>query len=302
MGKSTYQFDRWKPRAKSSWAWRVFKKHNIEFQRMYTTFDTGRKYTYQNLGKNGAQKNDVPDKHFKFDRPWESKNFSDLEDWISAFNDLENWMNLNALVAILSNLETYIATIVPLALESDIGTLYGVPHRIDGIEILKHGKDKPFNFNDIVTSCTKGTWDSRISAYERAFGRAPKYLKNHVSELDLMRNLRNNVAHAFGRGIEAARVSGNIKTIPIEKLSRDRLLKYQAVVWKVTKSIDAHLHNFHIGEYQAILFYHNLYPSLNHNVHQNMRAVELKKKIGQFGIESQGKEFCKGLVAYYESI
>jgi len=297
MSRSTYQFDRWKPRSKSSWAWRVFKKHNVEFQRMYTSFDTSRKYTYQNLGTNGAKKSDNLDNHFKFDRQWESKNFGDLSDWINAFNDLENWMNLNALVAILSNLETYMATIIPLALESDIGVVFGVSHRIDGIEILKHGKDKPFNFEDIVISCAKGTWDSRISAYERAFGRAPKYLKNHISELDIMRNMRNNVAHAFGREIEASRENGNIKTLPIERLSRERLLKLQAIVWKATKAIDSHLQNFHIGEYQALLFYHELYPKLNHNVHQSMRAVELKKQIGQGGIESQGKDFCKALLA-----
>lgn len=302
MGNSTYEFNRWQPRAKSSWAWRVFKKHNAEFQRMYSSFDTGRKYTYQNLGKNGALMTDSADKHFKFTNSWESKKFDDLSDWTDAFNDLENWMNLNALVAILSNLETYIATIVPLALESDTGVLFGLSQRVDGIEIVKHGKSKPINFDEMVTSCTKGTWGSRIAAYERIFGRAPKYLTSHISDLDVMRNLRNNVAHSFGRDIEAARVNGKIETLPIERLSRARLFKFQEIVWKVTKSIDAHLHNFHIGEYQALIFYHNLYPTLNHNVHSSMRAVALKKKIGQFGIESQGKEFCKGLVKYYESI
>lgn len=302
MGVSTYQFKRWEPKGKSTWAWRVYKKHNTEFQRMYSSFDTGKKYTYQSLGKNGAQKSDDINNHLKFEHKWESKNFSKLDDWILAFNDLENWVNLNSLVAILSNLETYMATIIPLALESDIGVLYGVSHRIDGVEILKHGKDRPLNFDAIVLSCTKGTWDSRVLAYERAFGIVPKYLKNHVSELDLMRNLRNNVAHAFGREIESSRLNGKITTIPISRLSRQRLLKFQAIVWKITKSIDRHLYNMHIGEYQALVFYHNLYPDLNHNVHQSMRAMELRKEIGRFGIESQGKEFCKGLVAYYEGI
>lgn len=226
MGVSTYQFRRWQPKSKSSWAWRIYEKHNVEFQRMYTSFDTGKKYTYQNLGQNGAQRKDDINKHLEFEFPWESKNFNDLNDWTSAFNDLENWINLNALVAILPNLETYIATIIPLALESDIGVLYGVSQRIDGIEILKHAKDKPFNFNDAITSCTKGTWYSRVLAYERIFGKAPNYLKNHVSELDLMRNSRNNVAHAFGREIESSRVNGRITTIPIQKLSRKKLLKF----------------------------------------------------------------------------
>jgi hypothetical protein len=302
MATSTYEFDRWKTRSRSTWAWRVFKKHNLEFQRMYTSFDNSRKYTYSNLGKNSAKKEDPVTEHFSFGRSWEAEKFTDLTDWMGAFNDLENWMNLNALVAVLSNLETYISTVVPLALESDAGVVFGLSHRVDGIEVLKHGKKKPFDFSDVVTSCTKGTWDSRVSAYERAFIKAPKYLKNHISELDKMRNLRNNVAHAFGRDIEASRQRGKITTLPIERLSRERLIKYQEIVWKTAKSIDAHLQNFHIGEYQSLLFYHSLYPELDHSVHQSMRARELRKKIGQFGDVSPGSLFCKGLVAYYESI
>ncbi|MGI3067222.1 hypothetical protein ACRTEL_22730 [Vibrio diabolicus] len=302
MASSTYQFQRWSPRSKTSWAWRVFKKHNVEFQRMYSTFDTARKFTYKNLGTTGAQLTDSPTKHFKFERAWEAEQFSDVEDWTTAFNDLENWVNLNALVAISSNLETYMATIIPLALESDVGVIFGTSQRIDGIEILKHGKEKPFNFDEIVTSCTKGTWDSRASAYERAFGNIPKYLKNNLSDLDKIRNIRNNVAHAFGRDIDESRRKGELTTLPIERITCQRLMKYQSIVWKTAKSIDVHLQNFHIGEYQAVLFYHSLYPSLNHNVHPSMRAVELKKKIGQFGEAPVGKDFCKGLVEYYENI
>ncbi|WP_257969635.1 hypothetical protein [Vibrio parahaemolyticus] len=302
MASSEYQFNRWSPQAKTSWAWRVFKKHNVEFYRMYTAFDNSHKYTYKKLSADKAQWTDLPTKHFEFENQWEYEKFTDLQDWSSAFNQLENWMNLNALVAILSNLETYMATIIPLALESDVGVLFGTPNKIDGIEILKNGKESPFDFDDIVVSCTKGTWDSRLAAYKRAFGRAPKYLEGHISELDKMRNLRNNVAHSFGRDIEASRKKGEVTTLPIETLSRQRLLKYQAIVWKSAKAIDAHLHNFHIGEYQRVLFYHGLYPSLNKKVHPNQRAVELKKKIGQFGDIAAGKNFCKGLVAYYEAL
>jgi hypothetical protein len=107
MATSTYEFDRWKTRSRSTWAWRVFKKHNLEFQRMYTSFDNSRKYTYSNLGKNNAKKEDLVTEHFSFGRLWEAEKFTDLTDWMGAFNDLENWMNLNALVAVLSNLEKY---------------------------------------------------------------------------------------------------------------------------------------------------------------------------------------------------
>ncbi len=70
--------------------------------------------------------------------------FKNIKEWSNSFNELQNWMNLNALLAMMSNLETYMATVIPLAIESDIGVLYGVSKRIDGIELLKHGKQKPW--------------------------------------------------------------------------------------------------------------------------------------------------------------
>lgn len=296
------QFDRWHPRWSSSWAWRVFKKHNVELLRMFTAFDNSKAFTYKELRKNGADWKDSPTQYFTFSRVWETEQFSSLKDWSKAFNQLENWVNLNALVAVYSCLETYLATVVPLALESDIGVLFGTPRRIDGIEILKHGRNKPFDFEAIVESCTKGTWQSRLNAYERAFGMVPGYALANISELEKMRSIRNNVAHAFGRDIEESRRIGEVTTLPISRLKRERFLKLQEVAWKVSKAIDDHLQNSHIGEYQALRFYHELYPTLNHDCHPSIRAMNLKKAIGKHGDVPAGKDFCKELVAYYEGL
>ena len=302
MSKNTYQFDRWKPKGRTSWAWRVFKKHNVELMRMYTSFDTSKKFTYKMLGDVGAKWSDFPNQYFEFDRNWETNHFNDLKDWSEGYNDLENWVNLNALITISATFETYIATIVSIALESDVGVLYGMPRKIDGIEILKHGKEKPFDFEKIIEACTKGSWQSRLNSYEKTFNKVPKYLLNKISDLEKIRILRNNMAHSFGRDIEAARNTGKLSTLPIEKLSRKRLLKFQEIVWKSAKAVDIHLYNFHIGEYNALMFYHELYPSLNHRVHPSIRAMDLKKAIGRYGEVPQGKKFCKGLVSYYEAL
>ena len=40
---------------------------------------------------------------------------------------------------------------------------------------------------------------------------------------------------------------------------------------------------------------------MNMQVHPSIRAMALKKKLGKFG-DVSGKEFCKGLVAYYENL
>ena len=268
---------------------------------MYTAFENSRKYTYANLGKS-ANWTDLPSTHFTFARPLRYDQFADLLDWSSGFNDLENWINLNTLVAISSNLETYLATVVPLALASDVGTLYGTTRKIDGVQILKHGHAKAFDFEEHVLACTKGAWSARLAAYEKYFGRSPKAFSSNISALEKIRVIRNNVAHSFGRDIEASRNQQEVKTLPIEKLSRDSLLKLQNVVWLVAKSIDVHLHQFHIGEYQALVFYHGIYPDLRKDLHPSMRAIELKKQIGGFGATTAGKEYCKGLVQYYEAL
>jgi hypothetical protein len=70
----------------------------------------------------------------------------------------------------------------------------------------------------------------------------------------------------------------------------------------VAKSIDVHLFFTHIGEYQAIRFYHELYPSLRKDVHSSERAMTFKKEIGRFGAVPPGKLFCKELVEYYENL
>lgn len=58
----------------------------------------------------------------------------------------------------------------------------------------------------------------------------------------------------------------------------------------------------HIGEFQAIRFYHELYPTLRKDIHPSQRAMILKKAIGRFKAVAPGKLFCKGLVEYYEAL
>jgi hypothetical protein len=187
-------------------------------------------------------------------------------------------------------------------LASDVGVLYGASRRIDGVQILKHGHARAFDFEPHVVACTKDHWSKRLAAYERLFGRSPKFFSSNIAALEKIRKIRNSVAHAFGRDIEASRNQQEVRTLPIEKVSASGLLQLQKVVWLLVKAIDVHLHQFHIGEYQALAFYHDIYPQLRQDLHLNVRAMELKKRIGGFGATPAGKEFCKGLVQYYESL
>lgn len=269
---------------------------------MYWAFQPTTKIAYSHLGAKGAQWTDLPSQHLKFDNLQKAELFDDLKDWSNCFNDFHNWINLNALLSLASYLETYVASIVSLALESDIGVIYGAPKSIDGVSVLKHGDVKRSNISDLVTSCVKGDWTSRIAAYRALFGTVPAVIDSSISDLEAIRVMRNKVGHAFGRDITDSRRKGIRKTEAIERLSSERLNKFQRLGKKVAAAIDRHLFVEHVGEFETVFFYHQLQPKLPDHVHPNQRAVLFKKELGRFGAEPAGKEYCSGLVAYYEAL
>ncbi len=304
MSRSQLEFDRWKSREPSSWTFQVFQKHNRELSRMYISHIAVHSYSYEKLGETADWEDSVT-KHFTFDDPTHENSFNDLKSWSDSFESFDNWVNLNSVMAMSSNLETYIATIIKLALESDVGVLYGAVRKIDGASILKHGKSQPFDFEEKIISCTKGEWGSRVAAYERIFGVVPPTLQNNISNLEKIRKLRNRVGHSFGRDIEKSRNHDAIDIMPIEKLRRDKTLEYQSLIYGVAKDIDRHLHNSHVGEYQTLYFFHNLIkrlPDTPHNSNHKVRVNILKKELGRFGAYAAGKNFCSGLIEHYEQL
>lgn len=273
---------------------------------MYIAYLASNEYVYRNLGKS-AKWEDPVSTHFKFeDESW-ANTFDSIKLWSNSFNDFDNWVNLNSVMAMSSNLETYMATVIKLALESDVGVLFGTSKRIDGIEIIKHGRSQPFDFDDKLLSCTKGQWDSRANAFEKIFGKAPDILLNNISTLEKIRKLRNNVGHAFGRDIEASRSHNVIDIQDMQKLKREKTFEYQKLIYGISKAIDKQLLVDHIGEYQTLYFYHNLRPALKHDDHIEARKLgnhmtQLKKNLGRFGAAQAGKKFCRELISYYESL
>lgn len=301
------QFERWKSREDCTWAFQVFQKHNLELSKMYFSHIASSEYVYKNLGKSGALWEDPITKHFKFKDEIQNYTFPTLKDWSNSFNEFDNWVNLNAVMAMSSNLETYMSTVIKLALESDIGVLFGASKKIDGIQIIKHGRHQAFNFNDKITSCTKGEWSKRVSAFKKIFGSVPSILSNNISTLESLRKLRNDIGHAFGRDIKASRKHNVIEVAKIQGLSRKRTIKYQKLIFGICKSIDKQLLSNHIGEYQSLYFYHNLRPSLKGEYPLNNHTLGnhtwmLKKGLGKFGAKCAGKVFCKELISYYETL
>jgi hypothetical protein len=286
---------------KSTWTYQVYKKYNDELNQMLWSNVAASKSIYKQLGTNGAKWTNQASAHLEFTVPKGEESFTDLQHWSDVYNQFNNWTNLNALLAISSNMETFLSTIVSLALESDPGILFNSPKSIDGVVLLKNGATKSKIHEDIIIGITKGDWNSRVSTYRRVFITVPKVLEDNIGELEKIRNLRNKVGHAFGRDIEGSR-NHEVKSInAMEKLTDYKLKKYQNLILSIVSQIDKHLLTNHIGEYQAIAYYHRIYPGLPQNTHQTERAKTLKKRLGQAG-DLSAKEMCKGLVKYYEEL
>ncbi len=273
---------------------------------MYISHIAAHAFTYNKLGQL-AEWSDPASTIFEFLDDTKVNNFDNVKSWSDSYNQFDNWINLNSVMAMSSNLETYMSTVIQLALESDVGVLFGTSKRIDGIEIVKYGRSQPFDFEDKLVSCVKGDWSSRVCAFSKIFGSVPNILTDNISRLEKIRKLRNNVGHAFGRDIEESRRHNVIDIQSMDRLSRENTLKYQKLIFGVARSLDKQLLQNHIGEYQALHFYHSLRPELNQKAPNDStklgnHMMELKKKLGQFGAAKAGKKFCKELIVYYESL
>lgn len=301
MSKSTVEFNRWSSVMKTTWTFQVFCKYNDELNQMIWSNVATKKLTYKTLGENGAKWTDLCSKHIEFDVPKEEAVFKSLKEWSNSHNQFENWVNLNGLLAISSNFETYLSTIIALSIQSDPGLLFNSSKSIDGIVLLKKNAHKSKFQDDIIVGVTKGDWNSRLSAFKKIFGSAPVVFEKNISELEKIRNLRNKIGHAFGRDIEGSRNHEVKDIVKIENLSNQSFKKYQQIILDVVRGIDHFLLNNHIGEFQAIAFFHRIFKELKKDEHQSIRAIMLKKQLGNFG-DVSGKLFCKGLVKYYEEI
>lgn len=306
--KSSYQFNRWICREDSTWAYLVFQKHNSELTNILLSHLAASDFTYSTLGKSfGANYSDDYHKWFKGIKEVKYTPFEKVQDWSDSFNKFKNWTNLNCVVAMSANLETYMSTVISLALESDVGVLYGASQKIDGLLILKYGKKQPTDFKEHLIGCTKGDWNSRIRYFERIFGSTPLVLSNNVADLEALRILRNNIGHAFGRDINESRNHEIIEISKMASLKTEKLIHFTRLIYKIAKDIDKQLFFNNIGAYQDLCFYHRLRGSLTFNDFNKKRQFGnhvsiLKNKLGQHAAKTSGIEYCKGLINYYETM
>lgn len=294
-------FNRWKSIDDYTYVFRLFSKHHEYMNSLYWAsvpassfvIGTHKRELQINAKKTTHEILKISDKNIDSIRVTKSS-----EDYVKHLKEFDNWTRLNVLVSISAYFETYLSSVVSLAIESDLGLIYSIPKKIDGISILKHKNDNEYSFFDKSESITKGTWAQRISAYKKLFANVPQALIDFESDLEKMRNIRNNVAHAFGRGIEESRARNNRNIQSIERISIERLKKYMCIIRKVAKEIDKQLLSNHIGEYELIYFYHKE----KINLKKSINAYELKKMFNALKIKNRNIEFYKELINYYDNI
>lgn len=292
-------FNRWTSKDKFSYAFRLFTKYHTYMNSLYWAHvpaSTHTQTTYRNA--KSINPNPTTQQLYSLSGPNAFRVTESIDAYSNHLKEFDNWTRLNTLVAVLSYFETYLSSVVSLAIESDLGLIYSIPKKIDGIMILKHGTNSEYSFFDKSELITKGTWHQRISNYQKLFGSSPNVLSSSISDLEKMRKIRNNVAHAFGRDIDKTRARETVEMIPIERLSEQRLQKYMETIRKISKAIDNQLLTNHIGEFELIHFYHKNKSLLK----QNQEIQDLKTKINSLYVENRNHQFCKELIDYYDSI
>ena len=299
MSKSSVvSFNRWSHVQNHTWPFQVYKLYNEELSQFLWAEESTSRYACNRLGKEGAKDTDPPTKFLSL--PGNRRlNMKTVREWANVLDESHNWLRLNCVMAISSNLETYLGSVIALAIESNPGCLLGASKSIDGAKLLKNGSLNAGVYESHIIACTKGTWGSRLNAFERLFGTAPLSYRNGLSALERMRKLRNNLGHAFGRDIDAAKDFTFNQKKPADRIQLTTLIKYLELAYKIVQDIDEFLLNDHIGEFQAIYAYHQHRKEFTGA--ETDKALKLKQYYGSHD-QQVGKVFCKGLVRYYEGL
>lgn len=300
MSHSQVQFDRWGHILVHTWPFQVYKQYNEELSRFIWASEAASQYTHKTLARDGAEENDELTKFFPLPAN-RIATMKDIKGWASVYNESQNWMRLNCIMAMSSNLETFFASIVALAIESNPGILLGANRKIDGGELLKAGGLDKNSYERYIEACSSGAWSSRLAAFEKLFGNAPDSYRNGIKTLERIGKMRNNLGHAFGRDIDESRNFTSNTKLATDRIQFKTLIKYLEMAYNIVSDVDAYLLDNHIGEFQAIVAYHKNYEIYSELATDADRAAAFKKYFGATD-QSIGKEFCKGVVSYYKKL
>lgn len=291
-------FDRWTGAFRDSFALRRFKEHQTEINRLY--WSLAPVAGFASYHARHASAGATPASVFFASGPNAHRIAVDLPAWHHDFAELSNWVRLSALVSLLSYLETYLSTVATLALRSDPLLRFNQSRAVDGTLWLKRGVND--NVSSLVTPLVKGKWPERCGAYRTLFGNVPAILNAHVGDLDQMREMRNGVAHSFGRGAKFFEDPVVHAGQPV-KLQEKRLQGWLAIVEGTAAAIDGHLYPTHLGNFELVWRYHRWLQEPRHVDDRGYTApAAFCRTINRDFSEGLGRDHCQALVAYYDEV
>ena len=166
---------------------------------------------------------------------------------------------------------------------------------------LKSYENKPYEclYEYIWNSFDAGATEVRLDFTMPVEGIG--MVSNVVSRLDKLRIIRNKVGHAFGRDISKAQKYNEVSKLGIQKLSVESFNKYHTLIVHLVQDLDSYFMQHHIGNFEPLYYYHqNLadYDSLD----KGSKMQKLKTSLFLDKNSVYGKNFCRGIVKYYEEL
>lgn len=221
--------------------------------------------------------------------------------WSKNFKEFENWTRLSALLSALSYLETYTSTAVTLALRSDPLLRFGQSRAIDGIAWIK--RSVADDVSDLVAGCVKGEWSKRLASYRKLFGTVPTQLTALGGNLDRMRNVRNGVAHSFGRDHNLFEDPLRLATDRAERLSEPTLLGWLGDIEQAASAVDEHLLRGHLGDFELLWHFHR-WRGLPRSEREPkyVEATAFSRFLNRTFGSAPGRDYCRQLERYYDQI
>ncbi|WP_144551353.1 hypothetical protein [Peribacillus simplex] len=293
-------FDRWKSQDDYTYAYKIFNRYHTYMNSLYWSYAPAFVNSQIMYSKTKKEYGPLPTTHHLFNLSGSNSErvASNLDDWSRHFKEFDNWTRLNALLSLNSYFEIYLSSVVSLAVESDIGLQFSASKSVDGLTIVKNGNPKRYSFFDISKEITMGEWSKRRKRFKEIFGSAPQELTTYEKDLETIRSIRNRVAHSFGRDIEKSRSRSQTDILEIERISLKRLQKFMSIIRTVARSIDEQLLNNHIGDYEAVFYYHEIKGNLPVNNH----VKGFKKELNSLYVKQKSALYCEELIDYYNSL
>lgn len=282
----------------------LFQKHFTEINNVYWSYvpaaNTIEKKAIESLKEETAD----PREFFLIPDIDDRRLDNTYAEWKNHFRLFGNYTRLNMIMLLSSCFETYLRSVVSLAIESKPASILGCPDRIDGLFLLKtqngYGEvnNKEYLFSSIIDDICRGEWSKRAECYKRYFLSFPSNVD--LKKLDELRVKRNSIGHFFARKKEEYEITISPQSVSPIQVSANKLKEYFKLIHTTATEIDKHLHSDYIGSYDIIkYFYYHMRKNDLTNKSPRVLARELRKQLGSLGLQTPGQEYYERLMEYF---